>query len=271
MDILLTLNRNYLSIALIMLFSLWKNNSDEKIRVFVISRDLEMPDFNPLRESGMEFSLIRPSMNLESAITTKRYPEEMYYRLFAFSILPESVDKVLYLDPDIIVRKSLKELYDLDTGTAYVAGCTHVRELLTKINSMRLKTDESKAYLNTGVLLMNLALLRKDFTKEEIVHTIMENRPRLLLPDQDVLVILFRDRIMTIDSFRYNLSDRIYSLCRLEDRNINIESVKKNTAIIHYCGRNKPWREGYHGELGQFFNEYEREAKSFFDGIFSCC
>ena len=197
--------------------------------------------------------------------------EEMYYRLFAFSILPESVDKVLYLDPDIIVRKSLKELYDLDTGTAYVAGCTHVRELLTKINSMRLKTDESKAYLNTGVLLMNLALLRKDFTKEEIVHTIMENRPRLLLPDQDVLVILFRDRIMTIDSFRYNLSDRIYSLCRLEDRNINIESVKKNTAIIHYCGRNKPWREGYHGELGQFFNEYEREAKSFFDGTFSCC
>ena len=110
MDILLTLNRNYLSIALIMLFSLWKNNSDEKIRVFVISRDLEMPDFNPLRESGMEFSLIRPSLNLESAITTKRYPEEMYYRLFAFSILPESVDKVLYLDPDIIVRKSLKEL-----------------------------------------------------------------------------------------------------------------------------------------------------------------
>ena len=102
MDILLTLNRNYLRIALIMLFSLWKNNSDEKIRVFVISRDLEMSDFNPLRESGMEFSLIRPSMNLESAITTKRYPEEMYYRLFAFSILPESVDKVLYLDPDII-------------------------------------------------------------------------------------------------------------------------------------------------------------------------
>ena len=268
MNILITLNRSYLKVALVMLFSLWQNNADEKIDIYVLSKDLRENDFLPFLGSSMSFHVICPALNLSEALTTRRYPQEMYYRLFAFSFLPESVDRILYLDPDIIVNKSLKELYSTDLGTAYTAGCTHVREVLTKINSKRLNTDSATAYLNTGVLLMNISLIRRDFTKEEIEKTIIENRSRLLLPDQDVLVILFKDRILTLDSIKYNLSDRIYALSRIAGmKNLDLAYVEENTVIIHFCGRNKPWKESYHGLLGKFFDYYRVKAESYFSSL----
>ena len=257
MNILLTLNRNYLSVALVMLFSLIANNKDVDLRIYVLSKDLREEDFLPLKSPKVLFFLIKPSLNLDDAMTTKRYPEEMYYRLFAFSLLPDSVDKILYLDPDIIVNGSLRELYDTPLGSTYTAGCSHVKEMLTKINSLRLNTESATAYLNTGVLLMNLALIRKDFTKEMIERTIAENRSRLLLPDQDIMVILFKERITVLDSLKYNLSDRILTLARLSGiKGLTLDHVKNNTVIIHYCGRNKPWREGYHDTLGRFYFHY---------------
>ena len=90
-----------------------------------------------------------------------------------------------------------------------------------------------------------------------IERTIAENRSRLLLPDQDIMVILFKERITVLDSLKYNLSDMILTLSRLSGiKGLTLDYVKNNTVIIHYCGRNKPWREGYHGTLGRFYFHY---------------
>ncbi len=253
MYILITLNKNYLDAARVMLSSLYAHNKD--VRLFVLSKDLERDDF----EEGRDIQVIRPRLNLDSALTTERYPEEMYYRLFAFSILPESVDKVLYLDPDIIVNRSLDELYATDLKDCYAAGCTHIRETLTKINALRIGAKDMKTYLNTGVLLLNLAKIREDFTESGIMDTIIENRYRLLLPDQDIMCLLFKDKILTLDTIRYNLSDRILALERMKgNKYLTLDYIRENTAIIHYCGKNKPWRDNYHGSLGVFYWEYKK-------------
>lgn len=258
MNILLTLNRNYLDVALVMLFSLKENNGEEKFNIYILSKDIDASDFEPLSCDELAFTVIKPDLDLNKALTTRRYPEEMYYRLFAFSFLPRSIDKILYLDPDIIINGRLRALYDVNIENNYVAGCTHINKVLTRINSKRLRTEKCKAYLNTGVLLMNLSQIRKDFTKERIEKSILENRSRLLLPDQDVMAILFKDRTVTIDSLKYNLSDRIFTLTRLRGmHNLTLDYVRKNTVIIHYCGKNKPWKDGYHGILGQFYEHYK--------------
>ena len=36
---------------------------------------------------------------------------------------------------------------------------------------------------------------------------------------------------------------------------IDIEWIRKNSVIIHYCGRKKPWKENYMGSLGIFYSE----------------
>ena len=35
----------------------------------------------------------------------------------------------------------------------------------------------------------------------------------------------------------------------------SVDDVRRESAIIHFCGRNKPWRENYMGALDVFYTE----------------
>lgn len=57
---------------------------------------------------------------------------------------------------------------------------------------------------------------------------------------------------------RHNLSDRIlglYNMSRRPEERRMADWVRANGVIIHYCGRNKPWRENDLGVLDVFYRE----------------
>ena len=86
----------------------------------------------------------------------------------------------------------------------------------------------------------------------------------LFLPDQDVISTLYGDRILLLDALQYNLGEKFYLSCRLRPRSVgegrpDLAWVRQNTVLIHYCGRNKPWKPRYIGELGVFYDEFLRE------------
>jgi lipopolysaccharide biosynthesis glycosyltransferase len=62
---------------------------------------------------------------------------------------------------------------------------------------------------------------------------------------------------------RYNLSDRAYGLynASLQNEKIDLDWVRQNTSIIHYCGKNKPWKPGYVGPLGVFYRELNERSQ----------
>ena len=119
--------------------------------------------------------------------------------------------------------------------------------------------DKDSAYINSGVMLMNLALLRKEQDLNEVFNYIKRYKNRLLLPDQDVLSGLYGSKTKTVDSLVYNISDRYLALYNLDPENwrqkIDLNWVRENTVIIHYCGRNKPWKDNYLGILDVFYKE----------------
>ena len=90
-----------------------------------------------------------------------------------------------------------------------------------------------------------------------MANYVRERKLPLFLPDQDILTALYGDRVKLICSMRYNLSDRVLDRYnanrRLRDR--DEDWVRRNTVIIHYCGRSKPWKPGYTGQLGIFYRE----------------
>jgi lipopolysaccharide biosynthesis glycosyltransferase len=49
-------------------------------------------------------------------------PRSMYFRLFLSELLPREVERALYLDADLIVRRSLDELWAADLGGAAVGA-----------------------------------------------------------------------------------------------------------------------------------------------------
>lgn len=187
---------------------------------------------------------------------TKKYPEQIYYRLAAPLLLPECLERVLYLDVDTIVINSLEELYESDFDNNWFTACTHTQQFLTKLNQLRLgiPADKDVPYINTGVLMINLTLLRKTFKLEDIRSFMEENKRRLWLPDQDILTSLYGDKTKIVNTLKYNINDRIMVFYNSSSKmKIDENWVKENGVIIHYFGKNKPWRVGYEGILGEFY------------------
>ena len=193
---------------------------------------------------------------LKDAPVTDRYPREMYYRIFAAKYLPQYIDRVLYLDPDLVVIKKLDTLYNTNLGSHYFAAASHVGKPLQKFNEIRLQMDTKGPYINSGVMLMNIALLRKEQDFDKVFEYIAKNNSLLFLPDQDIISAVYSDKIISIDPYIYNMTERMLFSPKSIKKDINFMWVKENSAIIHYCGRNKPWKENYSGVLDSFYKIY---------------
>lgn len=259
MNILVTLDRGYLKVLPVMLKSLLISDRDSTFDVYVMNSSLTEDDFEYLNNSfdSERIKLIDIKVGgtvLADAPVTNRYPKEMYYRIFASKFLPDHVDKILYLDPDIIIQKPLTSLYNMEIGNMYFAAASHVGNLLTKVNNIRLNTDDESPYINSGVILMNIEILRKEQDFSEVFDYIEKYRKLLILPDQDVISAVYSDKIVPLDPYIYNMTEKLLLHPDTIEKNIDMKWIAENTAIIHFCGRNKPWKERYVGVLGYIWH-----------------
>ena len=111
---------------------------------------------------------------------------------------------------------------------------------------------------------MNLEILRKEHSGEAIRSYIDKNRRRLLLPDQDVFTALYGQKTKIADASLYNLGE-IYLITHKMTKqmsDISIDWVRSNTVIVHYYGKNKPWKKDYKGSLDVFYHEILSDMES---------
>ena len=265
--ILVTLDRNYLKVLSVMLYSLSQSDPEGVYTVYVVNNTLTEEDFASLSALLPRTELVNvrvPEDLLQNAPVSDRYPTEMYYRLFAARYLPQQLERILYLDPDLVVLHSLRSLYQIDFDSKLFAAASHIESrTFRELNRRRLHLSEHAKYLNSGVMMMNLALLRKE-SPQTIIDYIQSHKATLLLPDQDVLNALYADRTVPLDPLVYNLGEKYLRLKNLHlppQEKLTLDWVRSNTAIVHYYGRNKPWKEHYRGSLGIFYHELEQQLQ----------
>lgn len=261
MNILVTLNSNYLKVLVVMLKSLAISNNHTKFDVYVMNNSLTESDINYLKENTLKnINIIDLKINdkeLDKAPVTKRYPKEMYYRILASYYLPKKVDKILYLDPDLVVINKIDKLYKTNLDNYYFAAASHIWGMLQTFNRIRLRMRNDDIYINSGVMLMNIKLLRQEQNKEDVYDFIRKNKNNLMLPDQDVISGLYANKILPLDPYVYNMTEKLlkqtYFMPHISER-----WIEDNSVIIHYCGRNKPWNKNYKGCLNKFYEYYDR-------------
>lgn len=256
-NLLVTIDRNYLFPLKMMLGSYTEMHKDIKTDVFVVHSALTAEDFSSLKQvvanTGIQIHNIKITERYFSDTPVlERLPEESFYRLLAFLYLPESVERCLYLDPDVCIRKSLLSLYNMELGDSYLAAAGHMHGFCNVLNKARLGCQEQKRYLNSGVMLMNLSAIRKDFVLEDVLDCLEENVQRLILGDQDMANILFGKKTKFIDERIYNLDERAFKYFN-KRKQIDLDIVERETAILHYNGKYKPWNDGYKGVLNCFY------------------
>ena len=129
MNILVTLDRNYLPPLRVMLGSLLRNDPGETFEIYAIGDGLMPEDWAALEElcagRGRIHPLEVPADLFADAPVARYWTRAMYYRLLAAELLPRSLDRVLYLDPDILVINPVRALYDTDLEGDLMAAATH--------------------------------------------------------------------------------------------------------------------------------------------------
>ncbi len=265
MNILVALDSNYVGPLTVMLTSIMCSNPVADFNIYVAHSSLTDEDIKKI-EASVDATrckiipiFIQDNL-LAHAPTKKRISKETYYRLIAAEYLPKDVKKILYLDPDIVVINPLYRFYNIDMGKNFFAGATHVDKFTNNICTKRLRMDKESAYINAGVLLMNIEELRRRQSIPVMFRFVKRNESKLLLADQDVLNSLYYKEMIEINPLLYNLDEKTYVRRRTLSggKKIDLDWVEKNTCIIHFNGKHKPWKEGedYKGVLDVFYYKY---------------
>lgn len=257
--ILVSFNKNYIKPFHVLVESILHNNPNEQFHFWLLHSSVETKDLlAPFDPNLVQITPIKVDSKLfDEAHITSRYPQEMYYRLLSPLFLPTHLDKILYLDPDILVINSLKPLWemDLEGNTFGAASHTGLVDIMNPINRIRLQTDHD--YYNTGVMLIDLNKARELIDSDEIFKIVNEKGIELLLPDQDVFNHLYGKYTLDLDETLYNYDARYYQQYRLRSNGEHdLNWVIKNTVVLHFCGKNKPWHKNYTSKFASLYKHY---------------
>lgn len=129
MNIAVSINEKYIPYAYVTLTSLFENNSKEHINVYVLYGQKEGRVLHTFDKLADKYGQNIYYLEMNQAVFGDKLPRndtwtvEIYYRLALPEVLPEKIDRVLYLDVDIIVTDSLQELYDMDLQGKSIGAC----------------------------------------------------------------------------------------------------------------------------------------------------
>jgi len=170
---------------------------------------------------------------------------ESYYRFKLFSSFPD-LNKVLYLDSDVVVLGDLTDLFEINIDE-YCAGMAidavkNIGEIIPNVNK-KLHRPPNSDYFNSGVMLVNLKKCREYNIEQKLFEWVNGNREKLTWADQDVLNVVLSGLIKEIpEEFNVQLSFR--------NTNVRLAELSE-PKTIHYCGANKPWNT-----KGMFLSEH---------------
>lgn len=232
----------------VLMKSLFINNTNNCIHYHLISSGLsqdtkiqfrQLADFNnqavsfyEVSESDFQSCPIRPSDHLSVAA---------YYRLKIPDILPENINKVLYLDCDMVVEGDVASLFSWNLhnkaiGAVFNQSGSDIRHY------NRLGYDMHLGQFNSGMMIMNLEIWRKNKISDQVLKFISENPDICLFHDQDGLNVVLKDNKVFLP-LKYNVQDQFYLKNPLLDNRMfkELHEAIKDPVIIHYTGPIKPW------------------------------
>ncbi|MPM25247.1 General stress protein A [bioreactor metagenome] len=265
MNILVTVNSNYILPLMVMLKSLFMSNPGEYFDIYLLYTNVTEGEIRDLEQyikgSGHSFYGIEIQDEFSGAPVIFHYTKEMYYRLLAYEFLPGTLDRILYLDPDILVLNPIKALYDMDMEHYLFAAAYHNIPAVKEVNRLRLTPYDIEEYYNSGVLLMNLELQRQHMSEKVIFDFIDKNELKLIMPDQDILNALYAKEIKPLDEKLYNYDARYFYYYKVSSNGLcDMDFVIRNTVFLHFCGKRKPWTRQYNGKFDALYKHYQKTA-----------
>lgn len=215
MNIVYSSSDSYAEICGISLLSLYENNKDiNEIVTYIIDNDISPENKANLKKIAKDYNrkiIFKKKFDIEKVSRTKinvgRWNIGTFFRLFLGKILPQSVERVMYFDCDMIIRHSLKDIYNLDIGECIVAGADDCR---SDNYRKEIGLSHGDTYINNGFLLINLKKWRSLDLDDDFIKYISLHKGDITYMDQGVLnAVLGKKKLVYEIPPKYN-AQRIF-------------------------------------------------------------
>ena len=234
---------NYFVPAAATLKSLLDASSGEFRVICLVTEEIPQRMQEKLTRLGggrMSFEYIPLRGRLEGLYVDPRYTEAASFRLLLPELLPE-LDRVLYLDCDIIVRQDVARLWEeTDLKDNYI-GAVYEATIERQAERIRALGCDPARYFNSGFLLMNLRQMREERVSERLLEACRV--PYLEFPDQDALNQVCAGRVLPLSPVWNSIRTFFIPKYRADfvrQYSAALWEEVQRSGNIHYTG-GKPW------------------------------
>lgn len=252
MNICFATDDNYVKPTAIAIMTVLLTNKDEEISIYILAQSLLEHNKNILRnvvqkyspKSKIEFCFLTDDIVSQFSSTIKESDHvsiATYFRLYIPSLIPKDIDRILYLDGDIICTGSLSSLYETNLEGFSMAAVPDERTCDTE-NFERLNYPLENGYAAAGVLLINVNWWLKNNVQQKTLEFIHNNKKICLWHDQDALNKILNGTVKFCH-IKYNVYEHLYENENNYPALFNneIKEAIENPVIIHFCSGRKPW------------------------------
>lgn len=230
-------DRRFVELSAVMLRSFVANADLPNAKIVVFEDGLRESDRIQIRAaaapSPVRFVDLAGASALIGRLPVKRHwPTANYGRLVVPDLIADS-GRLLYLDCDIIINRSLRELAELDLKGLPAAAVPDQTPEWRRQTNLRLGRPEEWPRFNAGVVLIDLDEWRRRGMTTRILEWIANNREKIVGLSQDPLTVALADDWVKLDQ-SYNF----------QGRGIKDASAFTAAHIIHFTGAIKPDHEG---------------------------
>ena len=264
-------DQNYITPFYVLITSIFQNSQGRPYHIHTIATGISDREKDDITSFVRQQQSVISFYELDSASVAglvlpkdKYFTAAVYYRLLLPALVPATVEKLLYLDTDIVVIGNLAELYQTDIS-GYSLGA------VAEVNATRNRPDlgiyEVGTYFNSGVMLINVAEWRQQQVSEKATRFLRDYPEKIVWADQDALNVVLMNNYVKLPG-RFNVIP--FDIPRLLPKN-KYAAFLKDKVVIHYTLKeHKPWdmqsinpfRYLYYKYLKQSPRAYEKKYRN---------
>ncbi len=244
------------------LLSLYDNNKDmETIVIYILDNGISEENKKRIEQISIMYNRSLPqwiqaidvSKKLQMDVWIDRGSLSQYARLFVSSVLPETLDRVLYLDCDIVINEALDELWNIDLQGKTIAA---LDDAFSKLYRMNIDLNPMDIMFNSGVMIIDLKRWKEQEVENKLMKFIVSKKGKIQQGDQGALnavlshdIYCFEPRFNSVTLY-YDFSYQELITYRKPARLYAEDEIKRaieEPVIIHFTTSflsRRPWIKG---------------------------
>ncbi|QKJ89056.1 UDP-glucose:(glucosyl)LPS alpha-1,3-glucosyltransferase [Paramixta manurensis] len=237
-------DRAFLMGCAVSIVSVLRESRGKNLHFHVFTDELNEDEKNKFKEISSQYKTkvtihFIDKLKLTLLPVNKLWSAAIYYRFIIADFFAHKIDKVIYLDSDVLCIGSINPLFDIALQNNVLAAATERNDVWWKNRAERLgEPILADGYFNSGVLIINIVEWQKQQITEKAMAALSDKNliNKITYFDQDVLNLVACKKVMFLDK-KYNTQ---YSI-NYELKKDPIRPLYTDVRLIHYIGPTKPW------------------------------